>query len=70
MAETTLETMHILPKDVADRFESIFLQEPELGVKQLEAIIEDLYELVQLTLPQIDVTEEYENSLSVRPFNQ
>ncbi|MFJ6411802.1 DUF4037 domain-containing protein [Terribacillus saccharophilus] len=66
----TLESMHIIPKDIADRFESIFLQEPKIAVKQLDVIIKDVYGLIQQTLPQMDVSKIIEKSLFLRPFNQ
>ncbi|MFP7477450.1 DUF4037 domain-containing protein [Terribacillus saccharophilus] len=65
----TLESMDIIPKDAADRFESIFLQAPETAVKELDEIIKHIYELIQQTLPQIDVSAISEKSLYLRPFN-
>ena len=66
----TLESMAIIPKDIAIRFESTFLQDPEIAVKQLNLIIKEVYKLIQQTLPQIDVSTVIKKSLSLRPFNQ
>lgn len=66
----TLESMAIIPKDITNRFESTFLQDPEIAVKQLNLIIKDVYRLIQQTLPQIDVSTVIQKSLSLRPFNQ
>ncbi|WP_176466579.1 DUF4037 domain-containing protein [Terribacillus saccharophilus] len=66
----SLESMDIIPKDISDRFDSIFMQKPEIAVKQLDVVIKDVYELIQQELPQIDVTKVKEKSLFLRPLNQ
>ena len=66
----TLESMDTIPTDMVDRLDSLFLQKPEVAVNQLEAIIRDVYELIQKTLPQMDVTKVMEKSLFLRPINQ
>ncbi|MEC0304796.1 hypothetical protein [Terribacillus saccharophilus] len=66
----SLESMNIIPKYIGNRFDSIFLQEPEIAVKHLDLIIKDVYELIQHQLPQIDVTKVIEKSLFLRPFNK
>lgn len=66
----SLELMDITPENAIARFESVFLEEPSLSVKELESIIQEVYELINYQLPQIDLTAVIDKSLFLRPKNE
>lgn len=66
----SLRLMETAPKNVITRLESIFLEEPQWAVKELEAIIQEVYELIHYELPQLDLTAVVDKSLFLRPKNE
>jgi hypothetical protein len=66
----TLSSMEITPKNITNRLESIFLEDPKDSVRELEVIIEEMYELIQRELPQIDLSLVLDKSLFLRPKNE
>lgn len=66
----SLELMVITPENAIARFESVFLKEPSLSVKELESIIREVYELINYQLPQIDLTTVIDQSVFLRPKNE
>ncbi|TKC20046.1 DUF4037 domain-containing protein [Robertmurraya kyonggiensis] len=65
----TLKSMTITPDNIVNRIESIFLENPSISIRVLEAIIQELYELIQREHPQLDLSKVIEISLFVRPKN-
>lgn len=66
----TLSSMEITPKNISNRLESIFLDDPKVSIRELEVIIEEMYELIQRELPQIDLSLVLDKSLFLRPKNE
>ncbi|MFB4166794.1 DUF4037 domain-containing protein [Virgibacillus sp. JSM 102003] len=66
----TLSSMEITPKNLSNRLESIFLDDPKTSIRELEVIIEEMYELIQRELPQIDLSLVFDKSLFLRPKNE
>lgn len=65
----TLKSMTITPDNIVNRLESIFLEKPSTAIRELEAIIQELFELIRCEHPQIDLSTVIEKSLFVRPKN-
>ena len=65
----SLEGMTIKPEDIADRLESVFLGTPGDGVKELEAIIQELFDLIGREFPQSDLSDAKKQTERVRPRN-
>ncbi|MEO4054837.1 DUF4037 domain-containing protein [Solibacillus sp. CAU 1738] len=66
----TLSSMKITPENISNRLESIFLADPKASIRELEVIIEEMYELVQREIPQIDLSFVVDKSLFLRPKNE
>ncbi|WP_026691348.1 DUF4037 domain-containing protein [Alteribacter aurantiacus] len=66
----TLRSMVLTPENIEKRLESILLGHPTSSIKELEAIIEEVYDLVQRQLPQINLSAVLEKSLFLRPKHQ
>ncbi|WP_280771613.1 DUF4037 domain-containing protein [Salipaludibacillus daqingensis] len=66
----TLESMMIAPENIGKRLESIFLDDPAISIKELEIMIQDVYELIQMEHPQIDLSVVIGKSLFLRPSNE
>ncbi|WP_047984383.1 DUF4037 domain-containing protein [Ornithinibacillus californiensis] len=65
----TLKSMIITPENICTRLESIFLEDPSTSIRELEVVIQDIYELIQREQPKIDLSSVIEKSLFVRPQN-
>lgn len=65
----TLQSMAIAPENIGDRLESIFLENPSTSIRELELIIQEVYELIQHKHHEIDLSSVIEKSLFVRPKN-
>ncbi|MDE4085855.1 DUF4037 domain-containing protein [Planococcus maritimus] len=63
----TLALMDIKPDNCAARLENVFFQEPSEAIKELEALIEEIFGLVQQELPQIDISSAARKASFVRP---
>lgn len=63
----TLNSMEITPENITTRLESIFLANPKDSIRELEVIIEEMYELIQRKLPQLDLFLVHDKSLILRP---
>jgi hypothetical protein len=66
----TLSSMETIPENITMRLESIFLKDPAVSVRELEVIIEEMYQLIQRELPQIDLSLVVDKSLFLRPKNE
>ncbi|MEC2074458.1 DUF4037 domain-containing protein [Alkalihalophilus marmarensis] len=66
----TLSSMETTPENITIRLESIFLKDPATSVRELEVIIEEMYQLIQRELPQIDISLVVDKSLFLRPKNE
>ncbi|UCZ55063.1 DUF4037 domain-containing protein [Bacillus shivajii] len=66
----TLQSMVITPKNIVNRLESIFLADPSNSIRELEVMIQDIYELIQREHPQIDLSSVIDKSLFLRPENE
>ncbi|GAA0458321.1 DUF4037 domain-containing protein [Alkalibacillus silvisoli] len=66
----TLSSMEIIPENVSNRLESIFLNDPKVSIRELEVIIKEMYELIQCEYPQIDLSLVLDKSLFLRPKNE
>jgi predicted nucleotidyltransferase len=62
-----LEAMHIVPKNLAERLESVLISHPTNSVMELENIIQEVYELVEKEMPTIDLTKFWNRANFVRP---
>lgn len=65
----TLKSMTITPDNMINRLESIFLENPSTAIRELKAIIQELFELIRSEHPQIELSTVIEKSLFVRPKN-
>lgn len=63
----SLEGMAVKPNDISSRFDSIFLAIPDEGVRELEAIIADVFDLLAEELPQLDLSDARKKVERVRP---
>ncbi|WP_434399857.1 DUF4037 domain-containing protein [Planococcus sp. 11815] len=63
----SLALMDIKPKNCAARLESVFFQEPSDAVKELEALIGEIFGLIRQELPHIDLSEATRKASFVRP---
>jgi hypothetical protein len=66
----TLESMVITPENIVNRLDSIFLDNPSISIRELEVIIQDVYELIQREHPQINLSTVIDKSLFLRPKNE
>lgn len=66
----TLSSMEVTPDNISNRLESIFLDDPKVSIRELEVIIEEMYELIQRELPEIDLSLVLDKSLFLRPKNE
>ncbi|KQL36125.1 DUF4037 domain-containing protein [Psychrobacillus sp. FJAT-21963] len=66
----TLSSMEIAPKNISNRLDSIFLDDPKVSIRELEVIIEEMYKLIQRELPQIDLSLVLDKLLFLRPKNE
>ncbi|WP_096189602.1 DUF4037 domain-containing protein [Evansella halocellulosilytica] len=66
----SLLEMKIKPRDAYNRFESILLNHPKRGLRELEVIVQEVFELVRKVRPSLDVSEAIERSLLLRPKGQ
>lgn len=66
----SLELMEITPENAITRLESVFLNTPESSVKELQAIIQEVYRLIDRELPQIGISTTIDKSLLLRPKNE
>ncbi|PYZ93350.1 cytoplasmic protein [Salipaludibacillus keqinensis] len=65
----TLESMEMTPTNTVHRLGSTFLEDPSDSIKNLERIIREVYELIQMEHPQIDLSSVIDKSLFLRPKN-
>ncbi|MEI4769872.1 DUF4037 domain-containing protein [Psychrobacillus sp. FJAT-51614] len=65
----SLETMNIVPRNTFNRFTSILLNHPKESVRELEEIIQEVFELIRTEYPSIDLSEVIDKSLFLRPKN-
>ncbi|MCE7792169.1 DUF4037 domain-containing protein [Salipaludibacillus sp. CUR1] len=63
----TLESMAITPENIVNRLDSIFMHNPTLSIRELEIIIQEVYELIKQEHPQIDLSSVIDQSLFLRP---
>lgn len=63
----SLTLMPIKPNNCSDRLEAVFFQEPSEAIKELEALIEEIFGLVQQELPQLDISSAARKASFVRP---
>jgi hypothetical protein len=66
----TLSSMGITPQNIINRLDSIFLDDPKVSIRELEVIIEEMYELIKRELPKIDLSLVLDKSLFLRPKNE
>lgn len=66
----TIGMMKIIPYHANERMENIFLHHPKDGIAELEAIIEDVYQLIHLEVPNIVLTNAVNRSQFLRPKQQ
>lgn len=65
----SLEAMKIAPRNSIDRFTSILLNHPKEGVGELEEMIQEVYELIRVEYPSLDLSQVMDRSLFLRPKN-
>ncbi|GKV57252.1 hypothetical protein NCCP2222_31990 [Sporosarcina sp. NCCP-2222] len=65
----SLENMTVVPENVVSRLTSILLEHPEKGIRELEVMIGEIFDLIQKEYPDMDVTEVREKTLFLRPEN-
>jgi len=63
----TLESMTIVPENICSRLASVFLDDPTDSLKELEKIVQEVYQLIQREYPQIDISPVIDKSLFLRP---
>ncbi|MEG3846015.1 hypothetical protein QT971_03200 [Microcoleus sp. herbarium19] len=52
-----IEYMEIAPENLADRLESLFHDEPQIAVYQLEELVRETVDLVEIHMPQVDTSK-------------
>ncbi|WP_371811568.1 DUF4037 domain-containing protein [Sporosarcina sp. Te-1] len=65
----SLEKMPIVPENISSRMTSILMEHPTKGVRDLEVLMGQVYELIQTEYPEMDVMEVMEKTLFIRPKN-
>ncbi|MBA4493371.1 DUF4037 domain-containing protein [Paenactinomyces guangxiensis] len=63
----SLQAMTITPPNITERFESVLLGPPGEGLRELEAMIQDIFVLSQQKFPHLDLSAYIEKSRFVRP---
>lgn len=63
----TLHSMELTPSNISNRLASIFLNSPEASIRELEVIIEEMYDIIEQELPQIDLSFVRNKALFLRP---
>ncbi|MCM3024419.1 hypothetical protein [Heyndrickxia ginsengihumi] len=66
----SLEMMDIVPNHSFKRFSSILLEDPLNVIKELEIIVQEVYQFIQHEFPRIDVSKVINQSLFLRPKNR
>ena len=67
--KNSLENMTIVPKDITSRLPSILMEHPEKGIRDVEMMIDQIYQLIQKEYPAMDLSETVEKTLFIRPRN-
>ena len=67
--KNSLENMTIVPKDITSRLTSILMEHPEKGIRDVEMMIDQIYQLIQKEYPAMDLSETVEKTLFIRPRN-
>jgi predicted nucleotidyltransferase len=52
-----IEYIEIAPENLTDRLESLFHDEPQIAVYQLEELVRETVELVEIHMPQVDTSK-------------
>ncbi|MRX72117.1 DUF4037 domain-containing protein [Bacillus lacus] len=63
----TLNSMKVVPEHAADRLHTLFSKAPDSSIKELEAFLQDLYNLISKEYPHIDLEELRKQLLFLRP---
>ncbi|WP_371069284.1 DUF4037 domain-containing protein [Sediminibacillus sp. JSM 1682029] len=66
----TLEKMKTAPKNITESLPSVLIDSPEKGIREIEGILQEVYELIQRTHPEIDLTSVMERTRFLRPQRQ
>ncbi len=66
----TLEKMKMAPKNITESLPSVLIDSPEKGIREIEGILQEVYELIQRTHPEIDLTSVMERTRFLRPQRQ
>jgi hypothetical protein len=65
----SLKAMKIVPRDAFHRFSSILLNHPKDSVSELEELIKEVYELVRIEFPSLDLSDAMDKAFFLRPKN-
>ncbi|MFZ3591129.1 DUF4037 domain-containing protein [Bacillus sp. DJP31] len=66
----SLEAMNIVPKNVSQRFTSILVEHPKDSVRELEGIIQEIYQLIKGEYPTMNLSKVMNQALFLRPKNR
>lgn len=65
----SIDEMAIKPSNISARLESVFLGKPQDAVREMEEIIQEVFDLIEEELPQLDVSDARKQTEQVRPRN-
>ena len=63
----SLLKMTIAPMNISDRLTSVLLDHPKKGVKELEAMVQEIYDLIQSEFPTIELSKVNDKAQFLRP---
>ncbi|MDY0395672.1 DUF4037 domain-containing protein [Virgibacillus halophilus] len=67
--QRSLEKMKIVPENLSYRLTAILLEHPRSGLRELEMVIQEIYQLVQKAYPSMDLSKFMDDTLFLRPKN-
>ncbi|WP_081986946.1 DUF4037 domain-containing protein [Planococcus sp. CAU13] len=66
----SLASMPMKPENMSARMESVFLRNPQDAVRELETIVQELFDLIEKELPELDLTAARKQSQRTRPSHE
>lgn len=65
--KNSLQTMKKIPDNTLERLELIFTGKPEVGLKELELVIQEIYLLIKAEYPNLEISQYINKSEFLRP---
>lgn len=65
-----LDGMSVKPENIIKRMESVFIGNPKDAIRTLEAVIQEVFDLIGQELPDMNLSEAMKQTNQVRPQNE